>query len=108
MHRYIHSFNHNNEIAVLVEFRALDDYTVRTPDFQQLAVDICLHIAASDLAAAADGPRILPLLNQQFVKDDTLSVRDLIETYNSKLKGRLSVLRYVRFRTNDPVARTEI
>lgn len=103
MHRYIHSYNHKNEIAVLVEFRALDDYTVRTDEFQTLATDICLHIAACDPASQANGQEILALLNQRFVKNQNISVRDLIDQCNHELRGRISIVRYVRFHVDDGV-----
>jgi len=49
---YVHF---NGKVAVLVELNCETDFVARTSDFQQLAKDICLHIAsASPIAVSED------------------------------------------------------
>lgn len=40
---YIH---HNKKIGVMLELRTVTDFVARNPDFQELANEICMHIAA--------------------------------------------------------------
>jgi len=43
VHAYIHP---GSQIGVLLELNCETDFVARTPDFQQLAHDVCMHIAA--------------------------------------------------------------
>lgn len=101
MARYVHTYNHNNRIGVLVEFRAIDDFTFRTEEFQSLAGDVALHIAACGPARNSQGQPIAALLDQRFVKDESRSVREVLNEYEAELRGRIRVLRYVRYSTDD-------
>jgi elongation factor Ts len=44
----IGSYVHNGKIGVMVELNCETDFVARNPDFQNLARDIAMHIAASD------------------------------------------------------------
>ena len=44
----IGSYVHNGKIGVMVELNCETDFVARNPDFQNLAKDIAMHIAASD------------------------------------------------------------
>lgn len=101
MERHIEVYNHNNRLGVLVEFGAIDDFTLRTQEFRTLARDIALQIAACNPAKLAHGQEVLSLLNQRFVKDETISVRERIALVDDALKGAIRVLRYVRFAIDD-------
>jgi len=46
--RVIHSYVHNGRIGVLIELAAETDFCIRTPEFQEFAHEIVLHIAASE------------------------------------------------------------
>jgi translation elongation factor EF-Ts len=99
MSSYIESYNHNHKIGVLIEFRAIDDFTFQTEEFQALARDIAIHIIARD--PARDGQSVLSLLGQRFVKDESKSVREVLQGYEAQLKGDVRVLRYVRYSIDD-------
>ncbi|MEQ8483907.1 MAG: hypothetical protein RIB46_06055 [Pseudomonadales bacterium] len=99
MSRYIESYNHNHRIGVLIEFRATDDFTFRTKEFQALAKDIAIHIVARD--PARDGQSVLSLLGQRFVKDESKSVLEVLQDCEAQLKGDVRVLRYVRYAIDD-------
>jgi translation elongation factor EF-Ts len=99
--RYIATYNHNNRIGVLVEFRAIDDFTFRTDEFQALAKEIAIHIAACNPAANSHGNPIVALLDQRVLKDESRSVRDILEACEAELKGRVRVQRYIRYATDD-------
>jgi translation elongation factor EF-Ts len=99
--RYIETYNHNNRIGVLVEFRAIDDFTFRTEEFQALAKEIALHIAACNPAGNSYGNSLVALLDQRLLRDESRSVRDMLEACEAELKGRLRVQRYVRYATDE-------
>jgi len=48
---YVHF---NGKIAVLVELNCETDFVARTDDFQQLAKDLCLHIASANPIAVSE------------------------------------------------------
>jgi elongation factor Ts len=48
---YVHF---NGRIAVLVELNCETDFVARTEDFQQLAKDLCLHIASANPIAVSE------------------------------------------------------
>ena len=86
---------------MLVEFRADDDFSFKTIEFRELAKAIAVHVAAANPAAVANGQEILSLLNQRYVKDESKSVRELIQACEEKLKVNLRVLRYCRYATTE-------
>jgi translation elongation factor EF-Ts len=99
MARYIESYNHNHRIGVLIEFRAIDDFTFQTKEFQSLARDIAIHIVARD--PARDGQAVLSLLSQRYIKDESKSVREVLRDCENELKADIRVLRYVRYGIDD-------
>lgn len=97
MARYIETYNHNHEIGVLVEFSTTDIFTLRTEEFRTLAKDIAVHIAATDPGASAHGHELLSLLTQRFVRDENVSIRELLQECERKLKTEVRITKYCRF-----------
>lgn len=130
---YIHA---GGRIGALVELNCETDFVARTPDFQNLAKELALHIAASnplyiDIAdvpaeviekereiyreqAVGSGKpadvveKMLEgklnkfyeevcLLEQVFVKDSNMKMRDLISQAVSKMGENIRVKRFARF-----------
>lgn len=129
---YLHS---NGKIAALVAVACETDFVARTEDFQALAKDLAMHVAAmnptylkpSDVPAeviakeeeiyreqlTAEGKpeamleKILPgklkkfysdvcFLEQPFVKDDSVTVGQLVESSISKLGENIQVTSFSR------------
>lgn len=129
---YLHS---NKKVGALVSIACETDFVARTEDFQSLAHDLALHVAAAnplylrpaDVPAdvrekeetvyrsqleAAGKPKamwgkILPgkmqkyyrdvcLLEQPFVKDDTMSVGELVNAAIAKLGENIQVTSFAR------------
>jgi len=96
--RYIKSYtHHNNQIGVLVEFESDDDYTIRTDEFLSFANEIAMHIAACNPGESTTDYKILALMDQQFVKDESVTVRDYIDKISRELQSNIRVLRYIRY-----------
>lgn len=100
---YIHA---GGRIGAMVEVNCETDFVARTPEFQQLAHEIALQIAATapKYVAAADVPaddqaqvKELALLAQPYIKDPSLTVEDLIKRSVAKLGEAIRVRRFTRY-----------
>jgi elongation factor Ts len=111
---YIHGAG---RIGSIVEVNCETDFVARTPEFRELAHDLAMQVAATspsyvsidevpsrawadletehgdrDKAAAA-----VVLLEQPFIKDPKLTIRDLVREQIGKLGENIVVRRFARF-----------
>lgn len=84
---YVHS---GKKIGVMVELHCESDFVAKSPEFQKLAHELCLQIAAID-------PEEIPLLEQNWIRDETKKIKDLIEEYIAKFGENIEVKKFVRF-----------
>lgn len=85
---YIHP---GKRIGVLIELCCESDFVTKSEDFQKLAHELCLQIAAMK------PPSKDSLLSQPWIRDETKTVKDLIEGYIAKFGENIEVKRYVRY-----------
>lgn len=137
IYSYIHP---GSKLGVLLELNCETDFVARTEDFQQLAKDISMQIAAANPLVVERGQldpaltekereiyrtqalnegkpeKVLEnivegrlgkyyqevvLLEQPFVKDQDITVKDLINNAIGKLGENIVVKRFVRFRMGE-------
>ena len=111
---YIHGAG---RIASLVEVNCETDFVARTPDFKELAHDLAMQVAATspwvvsaeelteaqldelerEFGSRAKGIEAVSLLDQAFIKDPKLAVRDLVKDRIAKLGENIVVRRFARF-----------
>lgn len=111
---YIHGAG---RIGAMVEVNCETDFVARTDDFKNLAHDLAMQVAAtSPLYVSADdvpeeafkaleeeyGSRekaleAVTLLDQPFIKDAKVTIRDLIREHIGKLGENIQVRRFARF-----------
>lgn len=111
---YVHG---GGRIGALVEVNCETDFVARTEDFRNLAHDIAMQVAAmapryvseDEIDEAAwdelerefgDRKRALQavsLLDQPFIKDAKLTIRDLVKAQIGKLGENIIVRRFARF-----------
>ncbi len=84
---YIHS---NKKIGVLLDLHCETDFVSKSQDFQNLAHELCLQIAAID-------PEEIPLLSQPWIKDEARTIKELIEEHIAKLGENIVVKRFARY-----------
>ncbi|KKT61808.1 MAG: Elongation factor Ts [Candidatus Giovannonibacteria bacterium GW2011_GWA2_44_26] len=85
---YVHS---SKQIGVLLELRSETDFVAKNGEFQALAHDIAMHIAASR-------PQdIHELMIQPFVKNPEKSVADYLKEAVAKFGENIEVARFSRF-----------
>lgn len=111
---YLHG---GGRIGAMVEVNCETDFVARTPDFQSLARDIAMQVAAmsprylssddipdSDVAGLEaefgsrdDAVAAVALLDQAFIKDSKKTIRDLVKEHIGKLGENIIVSRFSRF-----------
>ena len=100
---YIHS---GARIGALVEVNCETDFVARTDEFQALAHDLALQVAAMDPQAISTdelpqdsplNPEEACLLQQPFIKDPAVTIQDLINEVVAKTGENVRVRRFTRF-----------
>ena len=86
----VHSYVHNGRIGVLVDLRAETDFVVRSEPFQKLAHEVAMQISAMN-------PQdIDALLAQPYIKDESKTVKDLVNDVIAKVGENVAVSRFCR------------
>jgi elongation factor Ts len=103
VHAYVH---HDGRYGTLVEINCETDFVARTDDFHQLAQNIAMQVAAmnplyvspDEIPDGAEGdPKETCLLLQPFIKDEGVSIQDLINDVIRKTGENVRVHRFARF-----------
>ena len=84
---YLHS---NKKVGALLELGCETDFVAQSKDFQDLAHELCLQIAAMS-------DEEIPLLEQPWIKDCSRTMKNLIEEYIAKLGENIVVKRFVQY-----------
>ena len=84
---YLHP---NRKVGALLELGCETDFVAKSKDFQDLAHELCLQIAAM-------GEDEIPLLEQPWIKDASRTIKDLIEGYVAKLGENIVVKKFVKY-----------
>ena len=80
---YVH---HTGRIGSMVALACETDFVAKTEDFQKLGKELALHVAAS-------GPRnIEELLGQEYVRDSSKKIEELIKEVIGKLGENIQVV----------------
>ena len=109
---YVHT---GGKIGVLVEINCETDFVARCDDFKELAKDIAMQIAATDplyvsreeippdqIKDKQNGPlenfyKTHCLLEQPFIKDEHLTIRDRLTQVVAKVGENIVIRRFARF-----------
>lgn len=103
IHAYLH---HDGRLGALVEVNCESDFVARTDDFRQLVQDIALQVAATnpryltaeEIPDGIEGdPKELCLLLQPFVRDESLTIQEMITEAISRTGENIRVHRIARF-----------
>lgn len=85
---YIHA---TKKLGSMVEVLCETDFVARNTDFQELAREIAMHIAAMKPADVSE------LLEQPYVKDPDMTIKDLVNSYVAKLGENIQIGRFEIF-----------
>jgi elongation factor Ts len=86
----VQSYVHNERIGVLLHLSAETDFVVRSEPFKALAHDLAMHIAA------AEPKNVEELLAQPYIKDESLTVKDVIGEVIAKVGENVTVNEFYR------------
>ncbi|MBU1000335.1 translation elongation factor Ts [Patescibacteria group bacterium] len=86
----VESYSHAGKIGVLVELLCETDFVARTEEFKSLAHELVLQIASMDPG------NIKKLLSQEYIRDNSQTVDDLIKSVIGKLGENIQVGRFER------------
>ncbi|OGC59923.1 translation elongation factor Ts [candidate division WWE3 bacterium RIFCSPLOWO2_01_FULL_42_11] len=88
IYSYIHT---NHKIGVLLELSCETDFVARNEDFVKLAHELSMQIASTN---PADLDELLP---QDYIRDTSMKVQDLIQSTIGKLGENINVRRFTRY-----------
>jgi len=84
---YIHP---NRKVGAMIKLCCETDFVAKSPDFQKLAHELCLQVAAID-------PGETPILEQPWIKDPQKTIKNLTEEYVAKLGENIVLEKFVRY-----------
>jgi len=87
----LETYIHNQRVGVLLEMRTETDFVSRSTIFKQLAHEIALQIAAM----APENPS--ELLKQPYIKNETITIADLINQTIAQVGENIRVERFCRY-----------
>ncbi|MBI4067778.1 translation elongation factor Ts [Candidatus Gottesmanbacteria bacterium] len=89
---YIHA---GGKVGVLLEIVCETDFVARTDDFKNLAHEICLQIASMN-------PKdVQALLKQEYIRDQSLVIGDLVKQTIGKLGENIQIKRFTRYQLGE-------
>ena len=83
-------YSHNGQVGVLVEVLCETDFVVQTADFKNLAHELALQIASMNPQSVEE------LLVQEYIRDNSLTVDQLIKSVIGKLGENIQIGRFER------------
>jgi translation elongation factor EF-Ts len=98
--KYIDTYLHpDHALGVIIELQCNDDVTTRLSEFHEYSQNIAMQVAAEDPGKDAGEYQELALMDQYFIKDDSITIRQYTDMFQRKLGVKVKVVRYVRFST---------
>ncbi|MDP3995260.1 MAG: elongation factor Ts, partial [bacterium] len=96
---YVHA---NGKVAAMVKLGCETDFVARNSDFKELAHDIAMQVAATnplaiseaDQGEGVDGADVL--MNQEFIKDNAKTIRNLVEEATAKIGEKIEIAEFKR------------
>ena len=85
---YVHA---GGRVGAIVEIASETDFVSRSPEFQKLAQEVAMHVAAMDPKSVDE------LLAQAYIRDASKTVNDLVTTLAASVGENVSIRRFQRF-----------
>lgn len=108
--------HHDGRLASVVEINCETDFVARTPDFAQFCRDVAMQVAAmgpayiareeipAGASTASEQVKALCLLEQPFVKDQGMTVSDMLKALVAKTGENVVIRRFARFAVGEAAA----
>ena len=85
---YIH---HGGKVGVLIELLCETDFVAKTDEFQKLAKEIAMQVAAMN------PEDVETLLKSEYIRDGSQTIEHMVKSVIGKLGENITVKRFVRF-----------
>lgn len=85
---YIHS---GGKVGSMIEINCETDFVARTDEFKSLAHEIAMQVAAMDPKEVSD------LLKQDYIRDSSKKIEDLVGETIAKVGENIQIKRFMRF-----------
>lgn len=86
----VETYSHAGRVGVLVEVLCETDFVAKTEDFKTLAHELALQIASMSPETAEE------LVEQDYIRDPSLKIGDLIKSAIAKLGENIKIGRFSR------------
>lgn len=86
----IGSYNHNGKIGVMVEVQCETDFVAKNELFKDLVKDLAMQVAAMNPKDVSE------LIKQNFIKDESKTIKEIVDFAISKLGENIQVKRFER------------
>ena len=83
-------YSHSGKVGVLVEVFCETDFVARTEDFKNLAHELSLQVASMNPSSVEE------LLKQEYIRDNSMTIDQLIKSIIGKLGENIQVGRFER------------
>ena len=102
----IEIYVHNGRIGALVEVNCETDFVAKTDQFKELARNVAMQIAAmnplylseADIPEGQDADsKQACLLSQPFVKDESMTIQDMVNEAIAKVGENIKIKRFTRY-----------
>jgi len=87
----LEAYMHNGRVGVLLEIRCETDFVAKADAFKELAHDVAMHVAAMDPES------VEALLAQPFVRDESVTIKDLVNAAVGKIGENIEIKRFTRY-----------
>jgi len=85
---YVHG---NGKVGSLVAVKCETDFVARSEDFKNLCHELALQVASLEAESVED------FLAQQYIRDSSKTIKDLIGEYIARLGENIAVEKFTRF-----------
>ncbi len=84
-------YSHSGKVGVLVELLCETDFVAKTEDFKALAHELALQVASMNPSSVEE------LLSQEYIRDNSMIVDQLIKSVAGKLGENIQIGRFERY-----------
>jgi len=88
---YLEAYIHAGRIGVLLEMRAETDFVTRNDKFKTLTHELAMQIAAAGAETKDE------LLKQLFIKDEKITIEELIKSAIAEIGENIEIGRFIRY-----------
>ncbi|MBI2405780.1 translation elongation factor Ts [Candidatus Microgenomates bacterium] len=87
----IETYIHAGRVGTMIELACETDFVARTDDFKNLAHELAMQVASMDPKDVEE------LEGQEYIRDPSLKVKDLVTNAIAKIGENIKIVRFIRF-----------